>query len=34
MNGTDEVTLFVLCAAFLGGAGMAYRGSGNSDPVP
>jgi hypothetical protein len=28
MNGTDKVTLFVLCAAVLGSAGMAYRGRG------
>jgi hypothetical protein len=34
MNGTDKVTLFVLSAAVLGGAGMAYRGrNGNSDAL-
>jgi hypothetical protein len=34
MNGTDKVTLFVLCAAVLGSAGMAYRGrNGYSDAL-
>ena len=26
MNGADKVSLFVLCAAFLGGVIMSYRG--------
>jgi hypothetical protein len=34
MNGTDKVTLFVLSAAVLGGAGMVYRGrNGKSDAL-
>jgi hypothetical protein len=34
VNGTDNVALFVLCAAALGGAGMVYRArNGNSDAL-
>ena len=34
MNGADKVSLFVLCAAFLGGVIMSYRGmNGTSDSL-
>jgi len=34
MNGVDKISLFALCAAFLGGAVMAYRGmNGTSDSL-
>ena len=34
MNGVNKISLFVLCASFLGGVVMAYRGmNGTSDSL-